>query len=680
MWKPHVFVAMPFRTAVALPASAAQAAVSVDFDLLYQRLIAPAVRRADCEPFRADEETAAGDIRTDMFFELVTADAVLADVSNLNPNVLYELGVRHGVAPRGVFVLHGGWLKRPFDIAPDRTLGYDGRLFQVPVDQSGDWAAKVEVQVEALAQRLKQGLAADGRTVGSPVYAALPGLVPVDWSRLQTARSKYFGGIFDDWRSRIDAARKRGLAGDILTLAEDAPTRFHQGKLLHEAARALIDLRRFEAARRVLQDTVQSDPSNLDAQCQLGLVMGRLGDVAGAETRLRGLAERHQAEPEVQGILGRVYKDRWRMRWVDEPDLVSAQRKAIDQSSLLAEAIRCYALATRRHLDAYYTGINVVGLVALLDHLAVATGRRAAAHGVDDAAALSVVVRIAATQALEVARQKPNSTEAPWAQATLGELALVDGDAQQAQLFYRDAAAEASVTWFQIDSMLQQLQLYRGLGFRPAAVLDCIHILESAAQYVARPRPTGGRFIVFAGHMIDKNRPQPRFPQSQEGPVRAALERVLRRWSVGREDTALCGGARGGDILFAELCQQLGARVQLYLPLAEPEFVEASVRLDAQDSGGWVARFRALRAACDTYVQPDRLGPAPDSGADFVRNNRWIVNTAWAEARPQAICAALVWDGKDKGDGPGGTADFALRVRDIGGQVAVIDPMTAKED
>ena len=61
-----------------------------------------------------------------MFFELVTADLVVADISILNPNVFYELGVRHGVAERGVFMIAAGWSRRPFDVAPDRTFRYDG--------------------------------------------------------------------------------------------------------------------------------------------------------------------------------------------------------------------------------------------------------------------------------------------------------------------------------------------------------------------------------------------------------------------------------------------------------------------------------------------------------------------------------------------------------------------------
>ena len=69
-------------------------------------------------PFRATEEKGAGDIRKDMFFELVTADLVLADISILNANVFYELGVRHGMTPRGVISLHAGWADGPFESRP----------------------------------------------------------------------------------------------------------------------------------------------------------------------------------------------------------------------------------------------------------------------------------------------------------------------------------------------------------------------------------------------------------------------------------------------------------------------------------------------------------------------------------------------------------------------------------
>ena len=104
MMEPHVFIVMPFgikeaqSATPATPNSPEKPAVNISFDEVYDLLINPALTKAGCRPFRADREPGAGDIRTDMYFELVTADVILADISILNANVFYELGVRHGVA------------------------------------------------------------------------------------------------------------------------------------------------------------------------------------------------------------------------------------------------------------------------------------------------------------------------------------------------------------------------------------------------------------------------------------------------------------------------------------------------------------------------------------------------------------------------------------------------------
>ena len=74
----HVFVAMPFGIKD-----------GVDFNRVYAELIRPAIEGEGLVVFRADEEQRAGDIRTDMFQELLLADVVIADLSVDNPNVWY---------------------------------------------------------------------------------------------------------------------------------------------------------------------------------------------------------------------------------------------------------------------------------------------------------------------------------------------------------------------------------------------------------------------------------------------------------------------------------------------------------------------------------------------------------------------------------------------------------------
>ena len=87
----HAFVAMPFGTKD-----------GINFDLVYSDLIKPALEAAGLEAFRADGEVKAGDIRKDMFQELLLADLVVVDASIDNPNVWYELGVRHALEALGV--------------------------------------------------------------------------------------------------------------------------------------------------------------------------------------------------------------------------------------------------------------------------------------------------------------------------------------------------------------------------------------------------------------------------------------------------------------------------------------------------------------------------------------------------------------------------------------------------
>ncbi len=199
---------------------------------------------------------------------------------------------------------------------------------------------------------------------------------------------------------------------------------------------------------------------------------------------------------------------------------------------------------------------------------------------------------------------------------------------------------------------------------------------------VERAKPFAGKVVICSGHMIDEpGRPEPRFPREKERAVRAEIARQIAAWGIGAGDLAVCSGARGADILFAEECLARGVRVQLLLAKAVEDFVKSSVRLTNSD---WVERFHALRKQCavatlveqrDETFPPEPGEGAPPTGDVYARTNLWIIGAARAAARGRkAIYALLVWDEKPTGDGPGGTSDFANRVRALGGTVAIINP------
>ncbi len=159
---------MPFGTKEAAPATPAkgetpaQEAIHIDFNEVYDLLIAPALVKADCLPFRADQEKSSGDIRTDMFFELITADVVVADISILNPNGFYELGVRHGKKPAPP-PLHAQFIeasrKKSMSFSPDErrlaTADADGTI-------RISWL-RPEALIEAACLRLRNNIPAEER-------------------------------------------------------------------------------------------------------------------------------------------------------------------------------------------------------------------------------------------------------------------------------------------------------------------------------------------------------------------------------------------------------------------------------------------------------------------------------------------------------------------------------------
>ena len=92
--KPRVFVVMPFGLKQDHDGS------WIDFDAVFDDLFNSALQ-AEFHVHRADKDSRTGDILEDMFKDILLADLVLVDVSIDNPNVWYELGVRHALQARG---------------------------------------------------------------------------------------------------------------------------------------------------------------------------------------------------------------------------------------------------------------------------------------------------------------------------------------------------------------------------------------------------------------------------------------------------------------------------------------------------------------------------------------------------------------------------------------------------
>jgi tetratricopeptide (TPR) repeat protein len=349
----------------------------IDFNAVYDNLLKPALEQAGFEVARADSAKNAGDIRTDMFFELVTVDLVVADISILNANVYYELGVRHGVCPSGVFIVHGNLMSsRPFDIAPDRSFSYETTLFLVPAASENGAAPDMDTallleQRESLAKRFNDAIALERETVGSPVYAHLPGLRPVNWDGIETSKARYFNALQSDWLDCVRHAQRSGQPGNILTLAMNAPTRLHETRILYQAAIGLIDLCRYEAAERVLRDVIRLDPGHEDAQLQLASVLSHLDKNLQAEQQLRKVLRDHKDLPQAADLLGQVFRQLWYLSWKDEP-LTARREKACEAAQVAKTAIHNFSRAHRAAPAVFFAGFNAIMLAHILRQIGIA--------------------------------------------------------------------------------------------------------------------------------------------------------------------------------------------------------------------------------------------------------------------------------------------------------------------
>lgn len=91
---------------------------------IYDHAIRPAAEAADFECHRADDAFEIGAIIAKIIRNIFSSDVIVADISKLNPNVLYEVGVAHTVADKTIIICEKGQ-DLPFNLNAYRVLFYD---------------------------------------------------------------------------------------------------------------------------------------------------------------------------------------------------------------------------------------------------------------------------------------------------------------------------------------------------------------------------------------------------------------------------------------------------------------------------------------------------------------------------------------------------------------------------
>lgn len=191
--RPKCFVVMPYGKR---PVDD----VELDFDAIFDRFILPAAEQAGYDVIRSDREAASGVIMPRMFQAIYEADLVIADVTYQNPNVYYELGVRHALKALGTLPIRrtGGdfaatqRVKRQRGAVADTAFDIKGvTVYGYRLDTAG-----LDAAVEGLrrqVERVAGAVAAD-----SPAFLFLEGLRVVTGSPQAHARDDRTYEVLDD--------------------------------------------------------------------------------------------------------------------------------------------------------------------------------------------------------------------------------------------------------------------------------------------------------------------------------------------------------------------------------------------------------------------------------------------------------------------------------------------------
>ena len=468
--RPICFVAMPFGK----KAPPGLRGPVVDFDRIFSH-IEKSATGVGMEVIRADFEPAGGFIHKPMYERLLVAEYVVADLTFANPNVMYEVGVRHGASDRATVLLCAEPFVSglPFDFRPLRVLPYGLSSAGAIAPSAGKALAKT------LAERLRQARA---------------GNAPVDNPVIQVTGWKPSGALE---HSKTDAFLERlqftGEFGEKIQAALALPQESAAIRELERIEKEVVGLpsdvaevhsaligvflgyrekkayARMEALFRKFPKELQQTPMACE---QRALALNRLAEEAAKNNhtdesdgfRKRALAaldaiQKTYVTGEAYGIRGRIYKG-----WYDAAAKGKRQEDKLVAAAMLDQAIATYESGFRADLRDYYPGVNALTL-------RVVRGKREDFQAV---AQLAPVVRFA----VDAAPAPKNDTERYWQRATKFEIACTNREWAVAAKDLKELLAIRAENWMRETTA-------KNLGLLGKALQRNAEATKKLKQYIA---------------------------------------------------------------------------------------------------------------------------------------------------------------------------------------------------
>ncbi|WP_366923150.1 DUF4071 domain-containing protein [Metallumcola ferriviriculae] len=349
--KPLLFVVMPFGKKKDQTST-----FEIEFDSIYEKAIKPAAEEAQVDVIRADEERSGGIIHIPMFERLLLAEIVIADLTIQNPNVYYELGIRHCSRPRSTILIFAKDSKLPFDVGMVRALPYEldnGVL-------SDEGAERLSVLLKEKLEESKKDL----KTADSPLFQVISKFPGINLDHDVTESFRDRAKRIESIREELEEARiledKEQAKKDMIKIEESLGD-FNEthSELLMDLMLSYRDIKAWDEMINLIEKVPQElRDLSVTINEQYAMALNRRNqnkDRLRATKVLDSVIKKFGASPENCGIYGRIYKDLY-----DEAIKHGKEAKAL---GYLDQAIEWYSKGFELDPRDYYPGINAATLL-----------------------------------------------------------------------------------------------------------------------------------------------------------------------------------------------------------------------------------------------------------------------------------------------------------------------------
>jgi tetratricopeptide (TPR) repeat protein len=427
------FVIMPFGPKEVADDKGAQRAVN--FDTIYDAIFEPAIRAVklpeggNLQARRTDRDFFAGDISQDMFEYLEYSRVALTDLSGLNPNVMYELGVRHRARPAGTVIFRQLGAKIPFDINQIKAFPYE-------YEPQGEALKSAALITQVLTESLEQN------RIDSPVRRALE-VQRASKSFIETDLKEAENALRVGDRAKAIAAYRRASTVDpgnnLLYL--------RLGLMLKDDGRWPVALEQFEKA-------IAAAPDHAEAWRERGI----------ARNKLYSKANRSPGMPNGIDDLGKAIE-----LSPDDYDAHASLAGALKREGRLSEALTAYQRAVEISRGHSYPLLNGLKIDAQLKGKLEIDGKQR-----------FLMNRAARSLQAQVASEPPY--DPPWSFFDLAEIRLYQGNKEEF-LTFAEKGTEHAAKW-QVLTFHDSLKQLLDAGVDVPGMREGVEMLAERARYL----------------------------------------------------------------------------------------------------------------------------------------------------------------------------------------------------